>query len=132
MSGVATRDQIKKIWQSANKYLKDKNKSFRLNTNFGTIYPELGRAFGFKYGDKENGAFFNHMIIMFSYALYKRGFIKEGNSVFNSIYKMVKSNTNTTYPQLPEYFNNQGQGLYSYLTGSASWYIHTLLKFQEK
>lgn len=128
MSGVATRDQIKKIWQSANKYLKDKNKSFRLNTNFGTIYPELGRAFGFKYGDKENGAFFNHMIIMFSYALYKRGFIKEGNSVFNSLYKMIKSGPNTTYPQLPEYFNSQGQGLYSYLTGSASWYIHTLLK----
>ncbi|MCF7872652.1 MAG: cellobiose phosphorylase [Candidatus Omnitrophica bacterium] len=127
MSGIATVDQIKKIWQSANKYLKDNNKSFRLNTNFGSIYPELGRAFGFKYGDKENGAFFSHMLIMFAYALYKRGFTKEGNLVFNSIYKMVKSNTNTTYPQLPEYFNNQGQGLYSYLTGSASWYIHTLL-----
>jgi cellobiose phosphorylase len=132
MSGVATKDQIKKIWQSANKYLKDKNKSFRLNTNFGTIYPELGRAFGFKYGDKENGAFFNHMIIMFSYALYKRGFIKEGNSVFNSLYKMMKSESNTTYPQLPEYFNSRGQGLYSYLTGSASWYIHTLLKEKSK
>jgi hypothetical protein len=67
------------------------------------------------------------MIIMFSYALYKRGFIEEGNSVFNSLYEMIKSGPNTTYPQLPEYFNNQGQGLYSYLTGSASWYIHTLL-----
>ncbi|MCF7888408.1 MAG: cellobiose phosphorylase, partial [Candidatus Omnitrophica bacterium] len=132
MSGIATPAQIKKIWQSANKYLKDKNKSFHLNTNFGSIYPELGRAFGFKYGDKENGAFFSHMIIMFAYALYKRGFIKEGKSVFNSLYKMIKSNSNTTYPQLPEYFNSQGQGLYSYLTGSASWYIHTLLKEKSK
>ncbi|MCF7870680.1 MAG: cellobiose phosphorylase, partial [Candidatus Omnitrophica bacterium] len=131
MSGVATRDQIKKIWQSANKYLKDKNKSFRLNTNFGSVYPELGRAFGFSYGDKENGAFFSHMIIMFSYALYKRGFRKEGDSVINSLYGMAKSGSNTTYPQLPEYFNSQGQGLYSYLTGSASWYIHTLLKFKK-
>jgi cellobiose phosphorylase len=131
MSGVATVDQIKKIWQSASKHLKVKNQSFRLNTNFGSIYSELGRAFSFKFGDKENGAFFSHMLIMFAYALYKRGFTKEGNLVFNSIYKMVKSNTNTTYPQLPEYFNNQGQGLYPYLTGSASWYVHTLLKFKK-
>jgi cellobiose phosphorylase len=132
MSEVASLDQIKKIWQSANKYLKEKNKSFRLNTNFGSTYQDLGRAFGFKFGDKENGAFFNHMIIMFAYALYKRGFRKEGNLVFNSLYEMIKADTNTTYPQLPEYFNNHGQGLYSYLTGSASWYIHTLLKFHKK
>jgi cellobiose phosphorylase len=31
------------------------------------------------------------------------------------------------YPCLPEYFNNQGRGMYSYLTGSASWYSLTLL-----
>ncbi|MCF7887541.1 MAG: cellobiose phosphorylase [Candidatus Omnitrophica bacterium] len=128
MSEVATVGQIKKIWQSTNKYLKVRNKSFRLNTDFNSLYQDLGRAFGFKYGDKENGAFFSHMLIMFAYALYKRSFVKEGDLVFNSIYKMVKSNINTTYPQLPEYFNNQGQGLYSYLTGSASWYIHTLLQ----
>ncbi len=132
MSGVATLDQIKKIWQSVNKYLKKENKSFRLNTNFGSTYQDLGRAFGFKFGNKENGAFFNHMIIIFAYALYKRGFKKEGDLVFNSLYAMVKDDANTTYPQLPEYFNNQGQGLYPYLTGSASWYIHTLLKFHKK
>jgi cellobiose phosphorylase len=28
---------------------------------------------------------------------------------------------------LPEYFNNEGQGRYMYLTGSASWYVLTLL-----
>ncbi|MCF7873442.1 MAG: cellobiose phosphorylase [Candidatus Omnitrophica bacterium] len=128
MSEIATVDQIKKIWRSTNKYLKDNTRSFRLNTDFGSTYQELGRAFGFKFGDKENGAFFSHMIIMFSYALYKRGFKKEGAKTLASIYKMVTSNSNTTYPQLPEYFNSQGQGLYSYLTGSASWYIHTLLQ----
>jgi cellobiose phosphorylase len=31
------------------------------------------------------------------------------------------------YPCLPEYFNAQGQGMYSYLTGSASWFMLTLL-----
>jgi cellobiose phosphorylase len=30
-------------------------------------------------------------------------------------------------PVLPEYFNAEGRGLYAYLTGSASWFIHTLL-----
>ncbi|MDD2680350.1 MAG: cellobiose phosphorylase, partial [Candidatus Omnitrophica bacterium] len=31
------------------------------------------------------------------------------------------------YPCLPEYFNSQGRGMYSYLTGSASWFILTLI-----
>ena len=31
------------------------------------------------------------------------------------------------FPDLPEYFNNEGQGRYMYLTGSASWYVLTLL-----
>ena len=38
----------------------------------------MGRAFGFSYGDKENGAFFNHMIVMLAFSLYKEGFVKEG------------------------------------------------------
>ena len=31
------------------------------------------------------------------------------------------------FPGLPEYFNNEGRGRYMYLTGSASWYVLTLL-----
>ena len=31
------------------------------------------------------------------------------------------------YPCLPEYFNLQGKGMYAYLTGSASWFVLTLL-----
>lgn len=127
MSGIATKSQIKTIWKSSNKYLKESEKSFRLNTDFGFPYQDLGRAFSFKFGDKENGAFFSHMIVMFSYGLYQAGFIREAASVINSIYKMSVSDTAENYPQLPEYFNDQGQGLYLYLTGSASWYIHTLL-----
>ena len=30
--------------------------------------------FGFAYGEKENGAVFSHMTVMFAYALYQRGF----------------------------------------------------------
>jgi cellobiose phosphorylase len=31
------------------------------------------------------------------------------------------------YPGIPEYFNNRGRGMYPYLTGSASWYLLTLV-----
>ena len=31
------------------------------------------------------------------------------------------------YPGLPEYFDNQGRGLYAYLTGAASWYMLTMI-----
>ena len=129
MSGVATENQIKEIYKSAKKYLWDpKLQGFRLNTDFGKIYPELGRAFSFVYGEKENGSFFSHMNVMFAYALYKRGFAREGFEVIDSIYNMcVNTKSSKIYPGLPEYFNSNGRGMYHYLTGSASWFILTML-----
>ncbi|MBU1854071.1 MAG: cellobiose phosphorylase, partial [Candidatus Omnitrophica bacterium] len=101
---------------------------FRLNTDFGGIYPDLGRAFSFAYGEKENGSFFSHMNVMFAYALYKRGFVREGFEVLDSIYKMcINTSLSKIYPGLPEYFNSEGRGMYHYLTGSASWFVLTLL-----
>lgn len=129
MSGCASKPQIKKTWLSIKKYLKDnKLKGFKLNTDFGHLYLDLGRAFGFSYGDKENGAFFNHMTTMLANALYKQGFIKEGLEVMASIYTLSTNQKAKIYPLIPEYFNQQGEGLYLYLTGSASWYIHTLVE----
>lgn len=40
--------------------------------------------FGFAYGEKENGAVFSHMAVMFANALYKRGFVKEGHRALNA------------------------------------------------
>ena len=129
MSGVASNSQIKETWKSIKKYLYNKKYGgFRLNTNFGSLYLDLGRAFGFSYGDKENGATFCHMSIMLANALYKRGFTKEGFEVINSLYQMASSENAKIYPLIPEYFNAYGRGLYLYLTGSASWYIYTLLE----
>ncbi|MFH0827591.1 MAG: hypothetical protein V1919_00315, partial [Candidatus Omnitrophota bacterium] len=79
-------------------------------------------------GDKENGAFFSHMNVMLANALYKRGFIKEGKEVMDSIYEMATVERAGIAPVLPEYINSQGKGLYLYLTGSASWYIYTLFE----
>ena len=31
------------------------------------------------------------------------------------------------YPGIPEYFNIEGRGVYTYLTGAASWYLLTMI-----
>jgi len=129
MSGVATPEQITRLWKATCRHLRDpKLGGFRLNTDFREIQPALGRAFSFAYGEKENGAFFNHMGVMFANALYRRGFVKEGYEVLNSIFQMaVDTEKSRIYPGLPEYYNGEGRGMYHYLTGSASWYILTYL-----
>jgi len=129
MSGIAESWQISRILQSVQKYLLDKKlKGYHLNTNFKAEQHNLGRAFSFVYGDKENGAFFNHMIALFAYALYKQGYLQEGWQVLKSIYDMaIDTPISKIYPGLPEYFNLEGRGMYSYLTGSASWFVLTLL-----
>jgi cellobiose phosphorylase len=129
MSGVADDKQIRRAWNSIRKHLKDHSLGgFRLNTDLKQPALDLGRAYGFAFGDKENGAFFSHMNIMLAYAMYERGYIKEGAEVIESVYRMASSEASLIPPVLPEYFNSQGKGLYLYLTGSASWYIHTLVE----
>jgi len=129
MSGIATNEQVNEIYRSAKRYLWDpKLKGFRLNTDFKEIQPNLGRAFGFAYGEKENGSFFSHMNVMFAYAFYKRGLAKEGFEVISSICNMcLNTSVSKIYPGIPEYFNSEGRGMYHYLTGSASWLLFTML-----
>lgn len=129
MSGIASKEQTAVLFKTCKKYLQDKNLGgFRLNSDFKKEQLSLGRAFSFVYGEKENGAFFNHMCVMFAYALYKQEFVQEGFEVMDSIYRMsVDTGKSKIYPCLPEYFNAQGKGMYSYLTGSASWFILTVL-----
>ena len=129
MSGVATVPQVREIFQTVKKHLKDKEHGgFRLNTNFHEIRLDLGRAFSFAYGEKENGAFFSHMAVLFANALYQRGFVNEGREVLYSIYRMcLRTDRSRIYPGIPEYFNSEGRGFYHYLTGSASWLILTFL-----
>ena len=129
ISGVARDGQVNKILKNIEKYLFDKKiNGYHLNTDFKQEQHNLGRAFSFIYGDKENGAIFNHMVVIYAYALYKRGLINEGWRALNSVYNMaIDTEKSKIYPCMPEYFNLQGRGMYSYLTGSASWFILTLL-----
>ena len=41
--------------------------------------------FGFAYGEKENGAVFSHMTVMYANALYQRGFAKEGAKALDTL-----------------------------------------------
>lgn len=129
MSGTATEEQVAQIISAADKLLYDKKVGgYKLNTDFGEVKSDMGRAFGFAYGHKENGAVFSHMAIMYGNALYQRGFIREGFQVFKALYEQSKDfNTSRIYPGLPEYFSDKGRGMYHYLTGSASWLMMTMV-----
>lgn len=78
MGNVATDAQIRKIVKSADHYLYRKEiGGYRLNTDFQELKFDMGRMFGFAYGEKENGAVFSHMAVMYANALYQRGFAKK-------------------------------------------------------
>ncbi|HEX2954408.1 MAG TPA: cellobiose phosphorylase, partial [Bacillota bacterium] len=79
MGGIADEEQIRQVIKAADRYLVDPAiGGYRLNTNFHEVKMNMGRCFGFAYGQKENGAVFSHMAIMYGNALYQRGFVKEG------------------------------------------------------
>ena len=129
MAGIADDKRVKSIVAAVNKHLRDdKLGGVRLNTDFGASQPDLGRAFSFSFGEKENGAVFSHMAVMYANALYQRRFSADGFEVLESLHGLAKNSARSRiFPGLPEYFNNQGRGRYAYLTGSASWYVLTLL-----
>ncbi|MEI8012020.1 MAG: cellobiose phosphorylase [Candidatus Omnitrophota bacterium] len=130
MFGVADDAAARAVARAVVKFLKDpQSGGYRLNTDFGVRhYLSLGRAFAFAYGTKENGAVFSHMCVMYAYALYNRGMAAEGHDVLRSLYRMSMDFSRAhIYPGIPEYFDAAGCGMYHFLTGSASWYVLTLL-----
>ena len=129
MSGVATEEQIPEIVKSADKYIYDASiGGYKLNTDFHEIKTDMGRMFGFSYGQKENGAVFSHMTVMFGNALYSRGFKEEGWKVLGTLYRHATDfEKSKIYPGVPEYFDPKGRGVYHYLTGAASWLMLTVL-----
>ncbi len=129
MSGVATDEQIPEIVRSADRYIYDPSiGGYKLNTDFHEIKTDMGRMFGFSYGQKENGAVFSHMTVMFGNALYSRGFKEEGWKVLGTLYRHATDfEKSKIYPGVPEYFDPKGRGVYHYLTGAASWLMLTVL-----
>lgn len=128
MGHAAAPEQIPHIIAAVDRNLFDDKIGYRLNSRFGGIQQNLGRAFGFAFGHKENGAMFSHMTIMYGNALYKRGYVKEGHKVLESLYSLSTDFEKARiYPGIPEYINEHGRGMYTYLTGSASWLLLTMV-----
>lgn len=129
MSGTAESSQIEKITRSADHYLYRKEiGGYRLNTDFHELKFDMGRMFGFAYGEKENGAVFSHMTVMYANALYRRGFVKEGWKALKTLADTALDfDTSHIYPGIPEYFRSDGRGMYHYLTGAASWFMLTMI-----
>ncbi len=128
LSGTATDEQVSRITHAADRYLYDRKAGgYRLNTDFHETKMDLGRMFGFAYGNKENGAVFCHMAVMYAYALYERRFAKEGFKVIKSLYEQSADfDSGRIYPGIPEYFDPDGRGMYTWLTGAASWMALTV------
>ena len=129
MSGTATDTQVEAVARSADRYLYKKEAGgYRLNTDFHELKFDMGRMFGFAYGEKENGAVFSHMTVMYANALYRRGFVREGYKALLALADTAMDfQTSRIFPGIPEYFNADGRGMYHYLTGAASWYMLTVI-----
>jgi cellobiose phosphorylase len=129
MFGVATDQQAQEIAAAVQRYLYDpKLNGVRLNTEFKSRTDALGRIFGFAYGHKENGAMFSHMAVMYAYALFERGLSQQARDLLEDLYQHCQNfPVSRMYPGLPEYLDPEGRGMYPYLTGSASWYMLTLI-----
>ena len=129
MSGTAEDEQVAAVARSADRYLYKKEAGgYRLNTDFHELKFDMGRMFGFAYGEKENGAVFSHMTVMYANALYRRGFVREGYKALLALADTAMDfQTSRIFPGIPEYFNADGRGMYHYLTGAASWYMLTVI-----
>ncbi|MBU1144212.1 MAG: cellobiose phosphorylase, partial [Firmicutes bacterium] len=96
---------------------------YQLNSNYNEVLTNMGRAYGFAYGHKENGAVFSHMAVMYAYGLYQYNLVSYGREAFMSLLKRAQSPDAKVFLGIPEYFNDRGIGMYTYLTGSASWML---------
>ena len=129
LSGVATDEQAHSIIASVERYLYDERVGgVRQNTDFRELKTNLGRVFAYAYGHKENGAMLSHMHMLYTYALYGRGFAHEAYRLCDVLYHhCCDFKTARIYPGVPEYIAPSGRGMYHYLTGAASWMMMTVL-----
>lgn len=129
LSGAATEHQVRRSYSACRSILSDPcTAGLRLTTPLGPHRWNLGRGFAVVYGEKETGGTFNHMVVMFANGLYRRGFVQEGYGVLLQTYGLATNARHAKiYPGIPEYINCKGQGKYHYLSGSASWFLMTML-----
>jgi cellobiose phosphorylase len=99
---------------------------YHLNENYDEVKMNMGRAYGFSYNHKENGAVFSHMALMHSYGLYNYKLINEASEAMYGIVDLAMQERSRVPLGIPEYFTERGCGKYFYLTGSATWLLKLL------
>ncbi|MDY0295636.1 MAG: hypothetical protein RBQ71_07520 [Acholeplasmataceae bacterium] len=124
LSQTPTEEQAIKMADYTKKMLFEPSVGgYHLNTDYGRVLTEMGRAYGFAYGHKENGAVFSHMVMMYAYGLYQYHLIDEGREAWFTLLKQALNPESKVFVGIPEYFTDRGIGMYPYLTGSASWML---------
>ncbi len=127
LSQTVSKKQANRIAIETKKALFDKSiGGYKLNTDYNEVKLNMGRAFGFAYGHKENGAVFSHMAIMYGYGLYQYGLVQKGRDTLFAIINRAMKEDSHVLAGIPEYFTPRGVGKYAYLTGSASWLLKAL------
>nr|WP_320665379.1 hypothetical protein [Paracholeplasma sp.] len=127
LNQTLSKTQAKKVSNVTKKHLFDRMiGGYRLNSNYQDVKMNMGRAYGFAYGTKENGAVFSHMSLMYAYGLYQYNFIKQGREAYQTLVNQAFKDKSVVCLGIPEYFNNEGIGKYLYLTGSATWLLKLL------
>jgi cellobiose phosphorylase len=125
MCDVASPEQIARAYSSVRHYLHDPGTpGLRLCTEFKAIDLNIGRISGFAYGYKEHGSKWSQQNIMLMYALYRRGYVKEGYEMLSEIWQLANNSARALiFPGIPSYFEPGDRGAYAYLTGSSAWLL---------
>lgn len=124
---TVSKSEAETIAKITKKHLFDeKVGGYRLNENYHEIKMNMGRAYGFAYGHKENGSVFSHMTLMYLSGLYNYGLVSEANEGLYALINRSIDGSSMTPLGIPEYFNDLGIGKYFYLTGSATWLLKVI------
>ncbi len=127
LNKTITSSQAKQIAKITKQRLYNSDKGgYHLNENYNEIKLNMGRAYGFSYNHKENGAVFSHMALMYAYGLYEYNLVDYGHEALHALINRAKDQNSKVALGIPEYFNDLGEGKYLYLTGSATWLIKTI------
>ncbi len=125
LSHTATDEQALLLAKRIKKLLfNEQIGGYHLNSRYPDAH--MGRAYGFAYHHKENGAIFSHMSVMYAYGLYQYNLVSYGHDAAFTLLKQAEKEHSGVLVGIPEYFNDLGIGKYSYLTGSASWFLKLL------
>ncbi len=124
LSQTPLKKQAKRIAMKTKSMLFEKQVGgYHLNSDYHKVLTRMGRAYGFAYGHKENGAVFSHMVIMYAYGLYQYNLVNLGREAAITLLLQAQNPKSKVWLGIPEYFTEKGIGMYPYLTGSASWLL---------